>query len=118
MESFELENKSGKYTLNDEQFIELQAATLLSGENFTETDETPEDFIKRIDLSVPTPRKFNRTVESTTLGNAIFVAIGKYGIDFIEKMLLNETAKYQIHSLFDYTMQLIDVLNVSSQSEK
>lgn len=117
MESFELENKSGKYILDDEKFIELQAATLLLGENFTELDETPDDFIKRADLSVPTPRKFDRTLESTTLGNTIFVAIGKYGIDFIDKMLANETAKYQVHCLFDYAMQLIDVLNVAEKEE-
>lgn len=117
MESFELENKSGKYTLDDEKFIELQAATLLSEENFTDLDETPDDFIKRVDLSIPTPRKFDRTLESTTLGNAIFVAIGKYGIDFIDKMLSNETAKYQIHCLFDYAMQLIDILNASTNDK-
>lgn len=112
MESkMELENKSGKYTLTEEEFIELQAATLMLEESFTDVDETPEDFIKRADLLVPTPTHFDRTVESTTLGNAVFVAIGKYGIDFIEKMLKSNTAKYQIHTLFDYTMNIIDVLN-------
>lgn len=114
----ELENKNKeKFTLTEEQFIELQAATIMLEESFTEFSGTPEQFVDKANTLVPTPRRFNRTVESTTLGNAVFVGIGKYGIDFIEKLLLTETAKYQINALFDYTMNLIDVLNNMESSK-
>lgn len=115
----EIENKKGeKFELTEEKFIELQAATLMLSESFMDSEDTPESFINRADTLVPTPTRFNRTTESTTLGNAIFVGIGKYGIEFIDKLLSTETAKYSIHALFDYTMNLIDVLNMIGSNEK
>lgn len=114
----ELENKKGeKFVIDEEKFIELQAATLMLGESFIDSEDTVDSFIERADTLVPTPKRFNRTTESTTLGNAIFVGIGKYGIDFIDKILLADTAKYSVHALFDYTMNLIDVLNMIGSTE-
>ena len=115
----EIENKKGeKFSINEEKFIELQAATLMLGESFIDSEDTVDSFIERADTLVPTPRRFNRTTESTTLGNAVFMGIGKYGIDFIDKLLTTDTAKYSIHALFDYTMNLIDVLNIIGDNEQ
>lgn len=113
MEQAKLPNKNGQeFTLTEEQFLEIQAATILLEETFTEFEGTPEQFLEKAKALCPNPTYLNRTEETTFLGNAVFIGIGNYGMQFVEKILMSEAPKNAILALFNYTLSLIDLLNV------
>jgi hypothetical protein len=108
-----LTNVNGtEFEMTEEKYLEVSAATILLEESFDQFDGTPDEFLERAHLLVPTPTYLNRTVETTFLGNAIFVGIGMYGQDFIKKMLSTEIPEDLIFSLFNYTLSIMDILNV------
>ena len=113
MEKYSLPNKSGKqFDLTEEMFLEIQAATILLEENFTEFEGTPEQFLDKAKKICPDPVYLARTTDTTFLGNAIFIGIGNYGMQFVEKLLISDAPKNAILALFNYTLSLIDMLNL------
>lgn len=111
----ELENKNGvKYTLTEEEFLDISAAGLMLEQSFTDFEGSPSDFIESAKLQVPQPMFLDRTEESLLLGNSIFIGILTYGKDFIEKMLATEDSTSIVFSLFNYFLQTIDTLSNDS----
>lgn len=111
----ELENKNGvKYTLTEEEFLDISAAGLMLEQSFTDFEGSPSDFIESAKLQVPQPMFLDRTEESLLLGNSIFIGILTYGKDFIEKMLDTEDPTSIVFSLFNYFLQTIDTLSKDS----
>lgn len=107
-----LTNMNGEeFNVTEERYLEVSAATILLEESFDQFNGTPEEFLERAHLLVPTPIYLNRTTETTFLGNAVFVGIGMYGQDFIRKMLSTEIPEDLVFSLFNYTLSIMDILN-------
>lgn len=118
MKDFKLPNKSGEeFSLTEEMFLEIQAATILLEENFTEFEGTPEQFLDKAKKLCPDPVYLNRNTDTVFLGNAVFVGIGNYGMQFVEKLLMSDAPKNAILALFNYTLSLIDMLNLSKMDE-
>lgn len=108
----ELINKNGtKFDVSEEKFLEVSAATILMEESFTDSENTPDEFLERARLLIPTPTYLNRTTDTTFLGNAIFIGIGMYGQDFVKKMLENPIAADMVFALFNYTLSIMDIVN-------
>lgn len=118
MNDFKLPNKNGQeFTLTEEMFLEIQAATILLEENFTEFDGTPEQFLDKASKICPDPVYLNRNTDTVFLGNAVFIGIGNYGMQFVEKLLMSDAPKNAILALFNYTLSLIDMLNLTKADE-
>lgn len=118
MKDFTLPNKNGEeFNLTEEMFLEIQAATILLEENFTEFEGTPEQFLDKAKKICPDPVYLNRTTDTVFLGNAVFIGIGNYGMQFVEKLLMSDAPKNAILALFNYTLSLIDMLNLSKMEE-
>lgn len=118
MQEYKLPNKNGQeFSITEEMFLEIQAATILLEENFTEFEGTPEQFLDRAKKICPDPVYLNRTTDTVFLGNAVFVGIGNYGMQFVEKILMSDAPKNAILAFFNYTLSLIDMLNLSKMDE-
>lgn len=116
-----LTNKNNEdFTVTEEQFLEVSAATILLEESFDQFEGTPEQFLDKAELLIPSPTFLGRSTDTTLLGNSVFVGIGEYGRDFIKKMLLNDPERIElmITSLFHYTLSLIDILNATDNTDR
>lgn len=116
-----LNNKNGtEFNVTEEQFLEISAATVLLEESFDQFDGTPDEFLAKADMLLPNPTFLGRTTDTTLLGNSVFIGIGKYGRDFVKKMLVNdpERTELMVTSLFHYTLSLLDVLNNMEDADR
>lgn len=112
-----LTNKNGtEFKVEEDKYLEVSAATILLEESFNDYDGTPDEFLERAHLLVPTPTYLDRTTDTTFLGNSIFVGIGMYGHDFIKKILSLDVSEDLVFSLFNYTLSIIDILNAATDN--
>lgn len=114
----ELKNKNNEiFNVDEEKALEVSAATLLLEESFENYEGTPDEFLERAHTLVPTPTYLERNTDTTWLGNAIFIGIGTYGHEFIRKIKSTPVSEDLIFSLFNYTLSLLDILNVMSENK-
>lgn len=113
----ELKNKNGDvFTVTEDKALEVSAATLLLEESFENYDGTPDEFLERAHTLVPTPTFLDRNTDTTWLGNAVFIGIGTYGHELIRKIKNTPVSEDLIFSLFNYTLSLLDIVNILSEA--